>query len=160
MDRPPVELLVLDFDGVCTVGASELAAAGEPVETLAAIVRPEAEELVREAQELGVTTVVLSNEVDPEWGATVPVLAAVDRVVSCADNRIFKPDRRAFERCLVLTGCSALHTVLVDDELDCVRVAASLGIDAIHFDTADPAGTWAVVRSRLVSGPIGPVEAQ
>ena len=46
---------------------------------------------------------VLSNELDDDTVETHPVLRAVDHVVAC-NTGIQKPDRRAFQRVLLLTG--------------------------------------------------------
>ncbi len=127
-----IELLVLDFDGVCTFSASELVdRAGV---TLAATVRPQAEEVVTLAQERGVAVAILSNELSRGWIDDVPLLGAVDHVVCCSDNGIYKPDRRAFQRCALLAGVLPEQTLVVDDHPDNVTVAASLGMEAILFD--------------------------
>jgi 2-haloacid dehalogenase len=143
---PSVALLILDFSGVCTRSPAEIVERpDEPVERAGAI------ELVRAARAAGVTTAILSNELDPAWIDAHPVLGEVDHVVACSDNRIFKPDRRAFQRCLFLSGASANATVVVDDETDNVNAAAALGMDAVLFDTSDPATSWQQVRERVFS---------
>jgi putative hydrolase of the HAD superfamily len=139
-----IALLILDFSGVCTRSATEIVADPE-----APIARPEALDLVRSVRAAGVTTVILSNELDPDWVDEHPVLAAVDHVVSCAGNRIFKPDRRAFQRCLLLSGKTAEATLVVDDEADNVTAAQALGMDTVLFDPQDPTSSWADVRTRV-----------
>lgn len=139
------DLLILDFDGVCTRPMREQVAHANDRPA-----RAEALEVVTAAQQRGLTTVVLSNEIDAAWADHFPVLAAVDHVVSCADNRIYKPDRRAFQRCLLLTGAAAERTIVVDDEEDNVTVAQSLGMSVVRFDAGEPARSWAAVQ-RLVA---------
>lgn len=142
-----IELLVLDFDGVCTYSASELIERGS-AQPLAGAVRPEAEGVVASAQNQGIAVAVLSNELSQDWISDVPLLAAVEYVVCCSDNGIYKPDRRAFQRCALLAGVRPKHTVVVDDHPDNVNVAASLGMTAVLFESAleDP---WKQVKELL-----------
>lgn len=140
-----IELLVLDFAGVCTLAPSELNA---PV-LLAESVRPQCVEVVKAAQTAGITVAILSNEVSREWAESVPLLRQVDHVIACTDNGILKPDRRAFERALYVSGKTAEATLLVDDHEDNVRVAASIGIQTVHFDVADADRSWKQVAQLL-----------
>ena len=132
---PAVGLLVLDFAGVCTPTSTELL---DGDATAAIPIRPGIVELVASARDLGVTTAILSNEISISWKLAEDLFSMVDHVVSCADNRIFKPDRRAFQRCLYVTGHAAEETLVVDDEADNITVAASLGMHTILFDTVAP----------------------
>ncbi len=141
---PSVALLILDFSGVCTRSAAEIVERPD-----APVDRPEAIALVRDARASGVVTAILSNEIDPSWVAEHPVLGEVDHVVACADNRIFKPDRRAFQRCLLLSGQAAEGTLVVDDEADNVTTASGLGMDTVLFDVHNPTASWRTVRSRV-----------
>jgi FMN phosphatase YigB (HAD superfamily) len=138
------DLLILDFEGVCTPTVSQRIADPDlPLEHAAA------QRVVERARSAGLTVVILSNEIDPGWIATHPVLADADHIVNCADNRIFKPDRRAFQRCLLLSGATAERTLVVDDDPDNVTVAASLGMTALRFDPDDVSGSWAAVDLEL-----------
>lgn len=143
-----VELLILDFAGVCTPSVSaRISAGGRAASEIS--VRDGCEELVRSAQRSGVVVVILSNEISLDWIDTMPLLGIVDHVVACSDNKIFKPDRRAFQRCLLLTGVDADHTLVVDDESDNIAVADSLGMHTVLFDEADPARSWTQVADEL-----------
>ena len=141
---PEFALLILDFDGVCTRPMREQVE--HPTDRPD---RTEALDVVSAARRSGVTTIVLSNEIDTAWADRFPVLSAVDHVVNCADNRIYKPDRRAFQRCVLLAGTTAERTIVVDDGEDNVTVARSLGMTAVHFDVAEPATSWAAVGRLL-----------
>ncbi|NNE96151.1 MAG: hypothetical protein HKN24_09010 [Acidimicrobiales bacterium] len=143
-------LLVLDFDGVCTLSRAELVAAGIEPGDLAASARTSALEMVGVAQRAGVRVMVLSNEVDRAWTDRVSILAQVDEIVACSDNGIFKPDRRAFQRCMLLARTDPDQTCVVDDGPDNVAVARSLGTTAVLFDPTenDP---WVRVREWLTS---------
>lgn len=140
------DLLVLDYGGVCTLSHAEFLdhasfdTAGDRPRSLAAIA---------DAQAAGVTVVVLSNEIDQSWITNSKVLSQVDHVMACADNRIFKPDRRAFQRAALITGCAAERTLVVDDEIDNVRGAQAAGMSALLFDTANPEDSWEAVEVAL-----------
>ncbi|MGI9607874.1 MAG: HAD-IA family hydrolase [Acidimicrobiales bacterium] len=146
-----IKLLVLDFEGVCTLGAAELVAAsrGAVARSLADSIRPECPPIVRAAQTSGVAVVVLSNEISATWATSVPFLAEVDHVIACTDNGILKPDRRAFERVTLMTGVDAESVLVVDDNADNIHVAASLGMHTITFDTTAPTDSWERVGDRL-----------
>ncbi len=145
-----VSLLILDFDGVCVRGFSEQVS-GNPGVSLAELARPEIEALVVTAQNRGAITVVLSNEISESWSADVPVLGMVEHVVNCADNGILKPDRRAFQRCLSLTGCRAGQALVVDDRSDNITVAQSLGMHSVLFDPSNPTASIAELHRKLLS---------
>lgn len=127
-------LLVLDFHGVCTFSDAELIERNVDPGDVEACVRPDVAEIVDTAQTLGIEVVVLSNELDPGLVEVLSLLKQVDRIVLCADNGIYKPDRRAFQRCLLLTGAVVEQTLVVDDGADNIAVAASLGMETVHFD--------------------------
>ncbi len=131
------ELLVLDVGGVCIdeEGATDPTVAG----------------VIDAAKERGLTVAVLSNELDNATIATHPLLQRVDHVVSC-NRGIQKPDRRAFQRVLLLTGIDADRTLVVDDAGDNVRGAQAAGTTALHFDVDDRAASWATVRVELGLG--------
>ena len=141
-------LLILDFDGVCVRGLGE-AMPVDPREStndaaidLAASERPRAHEVVGAAHAAGMAVVVLSNEISETWVDRMPILQAVDHVIACSDNGILKPDRRAFQRCLLKTGADAAHTVVVDDHPDNVTVAATLGMTTVLFDPNGVDASW------------------
>jgi HAD superfamily hydrolase (TIGR01509 family) len=127
-------LLILDFDGVCTYNHREIVSNEIGVSDIQNLIRPGVSELINMAQARGVVVAVLSNDLPPSWVDELELLQRVDHVVICSDNGILKPDRRAFQRCLLLSGIEAENTVLVDDHADNVTVAGSLGMEAFHFD--------------------------
>lgn len=98
------------------------------------------------AQSVGVQVAVLSNEIGADWAKEYPVLELVDHVVNCADNGIYKPDRRAFQRCLLLSDSRAERTLVVDDHRDNTTVAESLGMQVVLFDTTSPVDSWANIQ--------------
>ena len=143
---PQIELLILDFAGVCTPAPNELLDASP---TGPVPIRPGIIDLVSSASGRGVIVVVLSNEISTEWVLDEDLFGSVDHVVSCADNKIWKPDRRAFQRCLLLTGKRAEQTLVVDDEDDNIVVARSIGMHALHFDVGDPESSVDELRRAL-----------
>lgn len=136
-----IDLLILDFDGVCTAPMRRMLTEEERHAW-----QRRAESGVSLARSLGTTVVILSNEVREEWTVDFPVLGLVDQVVNCADNGIYKPDRRAFQRCLLLTGKSAERTLVADDNTDNIAVAASLGMQTVHFDGLGFNEPWSAVE--------------
>lgn len=148
MNRTNTNLLILDFAGVCTASALQRLS-GHSADAPHNDIRPECEELVRHAQQAGIEVVILSNEISMDWMSSIPLLEAVDHVVACSDNNIFKPDRRAFQRCLLLTGADAERTLVVDDEADNITVASSLGMHTVLFNEDDTQASWSEVRKKL-----------
>jgi putative hydrolase of the HAD superfamily len=145
-DRNSYDLLILDYAGVCTLSHAEILAAVQPAADQQ-VERAEGLAIVRMAHAAGLKVVVLSNEIDRAWIPNSPLLSSVDAVLAGTDNGILKPDRRAYERALLTTGCIASRALFVDDDLDNVRGARGAGLDAIMFDTNDPEGSWGAVSS-------------
>ena len=141
-------MLVLDFDGVCTLSSSELQTYAR-APALHEVVRPGARQAVATAKERNITTVVLSNELDAAWVEEVPLLAEVDHVIICSENGILKPDRRAFQRCALLGGHEPQQVLVVDDQADNITVAESLGMATLLFDISAPAASWELVDAHL-----------
>lgn len=146
------DLLVLDYAGVCTPSHAEFAQRST-LATSETDERPGCLPVIRLAHSLGLTVVVLSNEIDPAWIERSSALSAVDHVIACTDNGILKPDRRAFQRALLLTNCAADRSLVVDDAIDNVRGAQAAGLTAILFDTTDADASWASVTQALVADP-------
>jgi len=145
----PISLLILDFDGVCVRGLGEAVSSDSYATDDASVARPEMSLLVATARERGTVTVILSNEINTSWSTEFPILERVDHVVNCADNGILKPDRRAFQRCLLLTGKNAESALVVDDDPDNVNVAESLGMRSILFDRMNPQASIAEISMVL-----------
>lgn len=143
-ERPAFEVVVFDYEGVCTPSAREYI--GDEARRLPPL-RPELSSVIAELRGRGTSTALLSNEFDRAWASQIDGLSDFDHIFVGSDNRIFKPDRRAFERVLYVVGCAPEQCLFVDDDEVNVRVARSIGCDAVHFDTSDVAASWAAVRS-------------
>lgn len=140
------DLLVLDYGGVCTLSHEELLVGSE---SIAMGERRDCLVVITLAHDAGLQVAVLSNEIDRAWIDDSPVLTQVDHVLACADNGIFKPDRRAFQRASVVAGASPDRTLVVDDEIDNVRGAQAAGMTAILFDPSNPHSSWEAVEAAL-----------
>lgn len=58
--------------------------------------------------------------------------SAFDAVVNSSQIRVAKPDLLFFREALVVAGSQAFRSVFIDDSLDNVNAAQSMGIDSIH----------------------------
>jgi len=149
-----IGVLLLDYGGVCTPSPEEFVAAlGQdqdfsPV-AIHDITRPECHSVVTQARTAGICVAILSNEINPKWADSVELLASVDHIIACSDNGVLKPDRRAYQRALMLTDSSAEQVLFVDDEPDNVAGARAVGIEALLFDTDRAADCWAEIAQRL-----------
>lgn len=138
--------MVLDYDGVCTPSFRELVAEAGSV---LAPLRSELSGVIDELRARGSQVALLSNEFDREWCADIEGFPAFDHIFVGSDNRIFKPDRRAFQRVLHVAKVQPAHCLVVDDNEDNCRVARSIGCAVVHFDPTDAAASWeAVLQSR------------
>jgi putative hydrolase of the HAD superfamily len=117
------------------------------------LVRPEAEDVVARAFQAGLGVSVLTNDLrafhGPEWEHGIALLRRMDHIVDCSDTHILKPDPRAFERAVQITGVAADRLLFVDDQPLNVEGARGYGIDAVWFDVAHPLQAWAEIAARL-----------
>jgi putative hydrolase of the HAD superfamily len=89
----------------------------------------------------GGRTAFLSNGV-PEAMAQIRAERPLERwfdvvVVSC-EVGVAKPDPRIYKICLSRLGVEPNHALFVDDRLENIDAAATLGIQTFHFTTDDP----------------------
>lgn len=135
------DVVVFDFDGVCTPSSSEFIANPTGLGAL----RAELPSVIARFRERGTQIALLSNEFDRRWMTDIEGFPVFDYVFVGSDNQIFKPDRRAFQRVLLTVGCDARQCIVVDDDETNCRVARSIGCQAVHFEPADAASSWAAV---------------
>ncbi len=150
-------MLLLDYGGVCTLSARECVAAhdgdgGSSTVSEQGATRPECRSVVAKARAAGVCVAILSNEIDRSWATSVPLLDEVDHIIACSDNGLLKPDRRAYQRALMVTGASADQVLFVDDEPVNVAGARAVGIEAMLFDVDRAADCWAEIAQRVKVG--------
>jgi len=139
------DLLLLDYGGVCTPSHGEYLATTDPIDD----VRPAALSVVEAAQANGLQVAILSNELDPNRSTPNSLLQVAGHVICGSDNKIFKPDRRAYQRALLLAGCEADRTFYVDDEPDNVAGAEALGMTAVLFDPTNALAQWEGIATRV-----------
>lgn len=133
------DVVVFDYSGVCTPSASEFIATNSPA---VAPLRPRLASIITEFRERGSTIVLLSNEFDREWIRLIDDFPEFDHVLVGSDNRVFKPDRRAFQRVLHVTQCEPHRCLVIDDDIDNCRVAESIGCHSVRFDPSDVSTSW------------------
>ena len=117
------------------------------------LIRPECRDVVDRALAAGISVSVLTNDLrtfhGEEWVAAISLLEQVDHIVDASETGVLKPDPRAYQRALEVTGASADRTLFVDDQQLSVDGAEEVGIDALWFDIAAPARSWGQVAGRL-----------
>ena len=111
-----------------------------------AVIRPEAVAAIARARSRGHKLAVLSNELDLFYGADfrqrLPLLDMFDVIVDATYTDILKPDAEAYRTCLAQLGVQAADTVFVDDQLRSIEGAVRCGLQVVHFDVHDPAGSY------------------
>jgi putative hydrolase of the HAD superfamily len=117
------------------------------------VVRPEADQLIRDAKDAGFVVAVLTNDLlafhGAEWVAGLDVLRQVDLVVDGSVEGVLKPDAAAYQLVLDRLELEAIDLLFVDDQPANIRGAESLGIPSITFDVTDTAGTFRTVRELM-----------
>jgi putative hydrolase of the HAD superfamily len=112
----------------------------------AQVLRPECIDTVTSVSAAGHRLAVLSNELDLFYGSDfrrrMPLLNQFDVIIDATHTKILKPDPRAYQ--LV---CDALEKppsacVFVDDQARNIQGAREFGMQTVHFDVRDPAGSY------------------
>ncbi len=150
-----IGVLLLDYGGVCTLSPQEVVAGQDtggcsPLVAEHDTTRPECRPVVARARAAGICVAILSNEIDRSWATSVPLLAEVDHIIACSDNGVLKPDRRAYQRALMVTDSSADQVFFVDDEPENVAGARAAGMEALLFDADRAAACWSEIEKRVI----------
>lgn len=115
--------------------------------------RPEAAELVADAQAAGLVTGVLSNDLaafhDQDWLDRQLMLRRVDVVVDGSVTGVLKPDPRIYLAAAAQIGTSPERVVFVDDIPWNVAGAEAVGMTAYLLDFTDPATAFGLARKAL-----------
>lgn len=110
------------------------------------ITRPEALAAVRAAKAAGHRVGILSNELalffGENWRSELPIFDHMDEVVDASDGGPMKPAPEAYARGLEVLGAAPGDVVFVDDQPRNVAGAEAVGLRAVHFDVADPDGSF------------------
>lgn len=121
----------------------------------AEMIRPEAEAFLRDCQEAGYRTGILTNDLRdfnrPGWGADIAFLSAVDVIVDGSVTGVLKPDPRAYRLLLEALGTAPEETLFIDDQPLNVAGAAEVGLRSVWFDVLDPVGSYRRAAGRLGS---------
>ena len=119
----------------------------------AELVRPEARDLVADAQAAGLETAVLTNDLydfhDQAWIDRMGILAEVGCVVDASRHGTRKPDPAAYRLVLDRLGVAADQAVFVDDQPANAAGAAAAGMAAVWFDVTRPDDSYRKVRHAL-----------
>lgn len=120
------------------------------------LVRPGCFTVVAGARAAGFGVSVLTNDLGafhgPDWKNGISLFDSIDHLVDCSDTGILKPDPRAFQRAVDITGVAPDRILFVDDQPISVQGAADVGIEAMWFDISSPAASWQAVADRLGIG--------
>lgn len=93
---------------------------------------------ITELRTKGYMTGLLSNTEKPtrEYFFDNDLMHYFDSVIFSCDEGIVKPDPRIYTLCIEQMQCRAQQIIFVDDKLQNVRAARSLGMHGIHFVNA------------------------
>ena len=117
------------------------------------MIRPEATAVVQQARSAGLPMSVLTNDMrafhGEAWEKQINFLDLAEHIVDCSVTNILKPDPRAYQRAIDITGVAPESMLFVDDQPLNVEGASAAGIDAMWFDIANPDTSWQAVAERL-----------
>jgi putative hydrolase of the HAD superfamily len=116
-------------------------------------VRPEGRALVADARAAGWRTGLLTSKLVAFLSREVVVrsdfLSSFDVLLDESETGVAKPDPRAYRQAAAAMGLDPGGIVFVDDDPANVAGATAAGMAGVHFDVADPAGSFDLVRRRL-----------
>jgi putative hydrolase of the HAD superfamily len=116
-------------------------------------IRPQAAELVADAQSAGVLVGVLSNDLaafhDDDWLDRQQVLKQVDVVVDGSVTGVLKPDPRIYLTAADRLGTAPERVVFIDDIAWNVAGAQAVGMTACLLDLAEPGAAFGLARKGL-----------
>lgn len=115
--------------------------------------RPEGRALVGDARAAGVRTGLLTSKLVAFLSREVversEFLSSFDVLLDESETGLAKPDPRAYDQAAAAMGLDPAGIVFVDDDPVNVAGADAAGMAGVHFDIANPAGSFARVRHRL-----------
>ena len=120
-------------------------------------VRPQGPALVAAARAAGLRTGLLTSKLvaflSREVVARSEFLSSFDVLLDESETGVAKPDPRAYHQAAAAMGLDPAGIVFVDDDPANVAGADAAGMAGVHFDVADPGGSFERVRRRLGLGP-------
>jgi putative hydrolase of the HAD superfamily len=90
----------------------------------------------------GLKTGLLSNMWDglgEMLRTTVPIADAFDVIVISAEAKLMKPDPRIYQLALERLGVAAAEAIFLDDFIENIHAANSLGLIGVHFQSSGQA---------------------
>jgi putative hydrolase of the HAD superfamily len=116
-------------------------------------VRPEGRALVADARAAGLRTGLLTSKLvaflSREVVGRSDFLSSFDVFLDETETGVDKPDPRAYDQAAAAMGLDPAAIVFVDDDPANIAGADVAGMTGVHFDVADPAGSFGRVRRRL-----------
>ena len=116
-------------------------------------VRPEGHALVADTRAAGRRTGLLTSKLVAFLSREVversDFLSSFEVLLDESETGVAKPDPRAYDQAAAAMGLDPPAIVFVDDDPANVAGATAAGMAGVHFDVADPAGSFARVRRRL-----------
>ena len=116
-------------------------------------VRPEGRVLVADSRAAGRRTGLLTSKLvaflSREVVGRSDLLSSFDVLLDESETGVAKPDPRAYDQAAAAMGLDPAAIVFVDDDPANVAGADAAGMAGVHFDVADPAGSFDRVRRRL-----------
>jgi putative hydrolase of the HAD superfamily len=116
-------------------------------------VRPECRDLVADARAAGRRTGLLTSKLvaflSRELVERSEFLGSFDVLLDESETGLAKPDPPAYRQAAAAMGLDPAGIVFVDDDPANVAGADAAGMAGVHFDIADPAGSFDRVRRRL-----------
>jgi putative hydrolase of the HAD superfamily len=105
--------------------------------------------LIEDLAAAGQPLALLSNAPDDLGRAIseLPVAAHFGHLIFSSELKLAKPDPECFNRALAIIGAAADEVIFIDDRSENVAAARALGLQSVHFTSADDAR--AAVAERL-----------
>jgi putative hydrolase of the HAD superfamily len=118
-----------------------------------AMTRPEATTVARAARAAGYGVSALTNDLrafhGSEWHTRIPFFGLLDHLADCSDTDILKPDPRAYQRAVDISGVAPERMLFVDDQPLNISGAEAFGMQVHWFDVAKATRSWQDVADRL-----------
>jgi putative hydrolase of the HAD superfamily len=116
-------------------------------------VRPEGRALVVDAHLAGLRTGILTSKLiaflGRAWIERSSLLSSFDVLLDQSDTGLRKAGLPAYRQAAEVMRLEPAAILFVDDDPANVDGAVAAGLQALHFDVADPAGSFGRVRRRL-----------
>ena len=117
------------------------------------VIRPEFLTTLARVKASGHTVAILSNELDLFYGSAfrsrLSFLPHIDLIHDATYTKVLKPAAAAYEALIDELGVLAQDCVFVDDQHRNIAGAQGAGMQTVHFDVMNPAGSYAEAERLL-----------